>query len=60
VAGYVQQILILSAGHPRTVFAGRDGGVREAAKTDTITQRGLLAVVVNNEPGRQWGGQRRE
>jgi hypothetical protein len=37
VAGYVQPILILSAGHPHTVFAGRDRGVREAAKTAMLT-----------------------
>jgi hypothetical protein len=41
-------------------FAGRGRGVQEAAKTATLTQRGLLAVVVDHEPGRQWGGQRRE
>jgi hypothetical protein len=28
VAGYVQQILILFAGHPHTVFAGSGGGLR--------------------------------
>jgi hypothetical protein len=28
VAGYVQLILILFAGHPHTVFAGSGGGLR--------------------------------
>jgi hypothetical protein len=53
VAGYVQPILILSAGHPHTVFAGRGRGVRPAAKTAMLTQQGLSLAMVDNEPGRQ-------
>jgi len=41
VAGYVQQILILFAGHPHTVFAVSGGGFLEAENTNALTQRGL-------------------
>jgi hypothetical protein len=41
-------------------MARKAAGLRQTEKTIALTQRGLSGAVENHEPGRQWGGQRRE
>jgi hypothetical protein len=50
---------VFSTVEPHRV-ARKAAGLRQTKKTTALTQRGLSGAVEDNEPGRQWGGQRRE
>jgi hypothetical protein len=41
-------------------MARRAAGLRQTEQSTALTQRGLSVAMEDHEPGRQWGGQRRE
>ena len=51
VAGYVQEILILSAGYPHTVLAG-NGGAFGRPQNPQPSSMAAFAAVEEHEPGR--------